>query len=472
MTGNTLGRTGFLATSEAIDGKATDTNDLMLARVIEAVRKLIDSATPSVLSVWTLPPPITPKEWGTARLTPDCIVQDYLFADVGVQVAPGGTGKTTLNLYESIHIALGLPLYGLQIHKPGPVVILTAEDSREMLTARLRRIAEVMQLMPAQVERVRELVRISDVCGTGLRLTNVIHEVVKPAGFVDALAEGLQELQPVLVNIDPAVSFGCGEARVNDAEQGLIEAARRLRRELNCCVRFVHHTGKAVARDKILDMYAGRGGSAFADGARMVHVLQPLDAADWRKATGNDLEPDESGLVLARPKMSYCPPQGIIYLRRRGYLFEHVEASKANPLADLERDAETILAVVRGLDRPTQNTLTSMDTGLSRDRTRVVIRYLLEDGRLVYRHSSQKGGAQKYLEAPDSRIPSAHLDETAGSCADEYAAKVGARPYRESESRAPSRGLSPPLPKVSGDASRAPSARLAHLDHETWDSEI
>lgn len=52
-------------------------------------------------------------------------------------VAPGGTGKTTLILYEAICIALGLPLYGLEVKKPGPVLILTAEDSREMLLYRL-----------------------------------------------------------------------------------------------------------------------------------------------------------------------------------------------------------------------------------------------------------------------------------------------------------------------------------------------
>lgn len=82
---------------------------------------------------WTLPPPITAGEFASARLTPDCIVEDYLFAHVAVIAAPGGSGKTTLMLYESTHITLGLLLYGLEVHKPGPVLIITAEDSREML---------------------------------------------------------------------------------------------------------------------------------------------------------------------------------------------------------------------------------------------------------------------------------------------------------------------------------------------------
>ena len=49
---------------------------------------------------WSLPGPITTAEFNCARLTPDCIVENYLYADVAVIVAPGGTGKTTLLLYK------------------------------------------------------------------------------------------------------------------------------------------------------------------------------------------------------------------------------------------------------------------------------------------------------------------------------------------------------------------------------------
>jgi RecA-family ATPase len=65
-----------------------------------------------------------------------------------------------------------------------------------------------------------------------------------PSPAIDDLIEEARPLAPVLVIIDPAVSFGVGETRVNDAEQGLIEAARRIRAALGCCVRYVHHTGR------------------------------------------------------------------------------------------------------------------------------------------------------------------------------------------------------------------------------------
>ena len=46
----------------------------------------------------------------TAKLTPKRVVEDYLFADVALLIAPGKTGKTTLALWEAVHIVLGRPL--------------------------------------------------------------------------------------------------------------------------------------------------------------------------------------------------------------------------------------------------------------------------------------------------------------------------------------------------------------------------
>ena len=66
---------------------------------------------------WELPPEISEDEWSAARSAPDCIVENYLFADVALLIAPGSTGKTTLVLYEAVHIALGLPLSGIKIAK-------------------------------------------------------------------------------------------------------------------------------------------------------------------------------------------------------------------------------------------------------------------------------------------------------------------------------------------------------------------
>ncbi len=121
----------------------------------------------------------------------------------------------------------------------------------------------------------------------------------------------------------------------------MIDAARRIRNAVKCGVIYVHHTGKANARDRTLDQYSGRGGSALADGSRMVHVLCRLTPDEWTEATGYMLEGDDAGFLLARPKITWCPPQPDIYLMRRGYVFtrfDHISetagAMRVNEIAD------------------------------------------------------------------------------------------------------------------------------------------
>lgn len=349
------------------------------------------------------PEPITMGEWDSAKSTPPCVVQDYLFADVALLVSPGGVGKTTTILFEAVHIALGLPLYGLAIHKPGVVLIITAEDSREMLVARLRAIATAMARTPADVATVMQRVRIADVSGNGFKLTEVRGYTVMPSAEIDQIITACRILQPVLIVIDPAVSFGVGESRVNDAEQGLIEAARKLRKALNCCVRYIHHSGKANAREKVVDQYAGRGGSAFADGARMVHVLQSLTPDEWRKETGTELQPGESGLRLARPKMSYCAPVGDIFIRRSGYHFDHVERITTSSQAKLDMAATQVWQLLNfELSQGryhSKNTLESLGTGLKRNEIRSALDWLLASRRIESCEISNagKGGKRSYL---------------------------------------------------------------------------
>lgn len=166
--------------------------------------------------------------------------------------------------------------------------------------------------------------------------------MVAPSKLLDRFIVTASELHPSLIIIDPMVSFGVGESRINDSEQGLIDAARRIKNELRCGVLYVHHTGKANAREASLDQYSGRGGSALADGARMVHVLQRLDPEAWTEATGDTLEGEDSGFVLARPKMTWCPPQPNIYLKRHGYgfiRFDRVDDTEGASMV-IDRDAE------------------------------------------------------------------------------------------------------------------------------------
>lgn len=270
--------------------------------------------------------PITVEELNAAKLTPRVILPETLYADVRLRIAAGGSSKTTLSIFEAANLALARKLWGQQPAGPVRTVFITREDSREILVARIRAVMEAMMLSVEDIAAVLENVAVLDYTDFAFRLTAIQNDAVVPhRQNLTQLVSVLRDWRPDWLICDPLVSFGVGEARVNDSEQGLIEAFRMLRNELGCCVEGIHHTGKAVARDKIIDQYAGRGGSALADGARMVVVMQPLAGKDWTKHTGGLLTERESGFVMAFPKLSYCSPRPPVFFKRSGYRFQQVD---------------------------------------------------------------------------------------------------------------------------------------------------
>ena len=181
----------------------------------------------------------------TAKLTPKRVVEDYLFADVALLIAPGKTGKTTLALWEAVHIVLGRPLYGLEVVTRGVVAFITAEDGSDLLFARLCAVMDDMGLSAQDRDTVWAGVEIWDVAGVLCRLAelNRAGNVVL-TGLADAIVEHFKDRPPVVLNLDPVISFGAGERLVNDNEQALILAGRRIVRGLGGCVRLICHTGR------------------------------------------------------------------------------------------------------------------------------------------------------------------------------------------------------------------------------------
>lgn len=373
-------------------------------RKIRALRDFAnDEASAENLSDGGLPniAPITLDELHRARLTPRVILPEKIYADVRMRIAAGGSSKTTLAIYEAVNLALGRPLWGQQPPTPVRTVFITREDSRELLVARIRIVMHNMMLDDRDVATVLDNIAVLDFTGISFRVSAVKDDVVVPhQRNLQQLLAVLRDWRPDWLICDPLVSFGVGESRVNDAEQGLIEAFRILRNELGCCVEGIHHTGKAVARDKTLDQYAGRGGSALSDGARMVVVMQPLAAKEWAKSTGSLLAEGETGLVMAFPKVSYCKPQPPIFIRRKGFAFR-MEASVApqDPDAALQGNADRVYAFLQHeYTEGRRYSMTKLEVvaeqmHLTRSVLREACNFLKTEGLVIYHGSRGRTGA-------------------------------------------------------------------------------
>lgn len=353
--------------------------------------------------------PLTVEELRDAKLHPRVVLPHMLYADVRTRIAAGGVGKTTLALYEAITLALGRELWGRMPERPMRTAIVTREDARETLAARMREIMKALELGSEAIDQVLSNVVLMDLSAVSYRISEVVGDVVLPhISNLEWLIKHLKSFKPDWLIMDPLVSFGVGEQRVNDAEQGLIEAMRILKKEFDCCVEGIHHSGKANAREKTLDQYSGRGGSALADGARMVCVLAPLSPQDWQDATGEPLDEGESGMVMAMPKLSYSRPQSELYIKRRGYLFYQVAAAVEPSVQDTQRQVEaSVYGVIH--EAWLKNTPLAMQdlredfkalfyNQLKRNDVMEALARLRRDGHVVQRDSKGGRGARAVLE--------------------------------------------------------------------------
>lgn len=286
-------------------------------------------------------------ELNNAKLHPKCIVENMYYSDVGALFAPGGVGKTTLKIYESICIALGRDLWGCPVINPGKTIIMTAEDSKDLILARMREMMNSMRLTPIERGIVMSHIMVIDVSGDIQRLaeSDTANNLVITS-LADSIVERYQNDHIAQFIFDPAIRFGPGERYINDGEDMIIIACRRIVRGLGCMVQIIHHTGKANARSGSLDQYSGRGGSAFSDGCRMVTVLSN-NGEMKNPPEGFELLPGDSGFVMARPKLSYCKPQPNIWIRRHGWEFDYfTEEVKSNDEI-LSRNMDKIANFIR-----------------------------------------------------------------------------------------------------------------------------
>jgi Bifunctional DNA primase/polymerase, N-terminal/AAA domain/Primase C terminal 1 (PriCT-1) len=121
---------------------------------------------------------------------PKVVVDGYLLEDAGCLFAPGGVGKTTLAIFECVHIILGWPLWGLQTIKPGKVLFLTAEDDRQQIARTLNRICRDLNLSSADLEQIRAGFHVEDVSAIQGRLVAADrHGPVRRTELLEELVE-------------------------------------------------------------------------------------------------------------------------------------------------------------------------------------------------------------------------------------------------------------------------------------------
>ncbi len=238
------------------------------------------------------------------------IIDRILPAARTAMIGRGGLGKTMLLLYEALHVASGNQLYNRHdILDPGRVLIVTAEEERDLL---VRRSSLLLDLLPWRDD-------VKKTAFTNIAIQDVSSKVPRLIGqnksgefqvtpWTDKLIDGYKKSNIKWVIFDPISAFGMNENAMNDSAVVIMEAATRMSEGLNgAAVTLVHHTSKEVARNNIVDSHSGRGGSAFGDASRGTRVLTSRIGLPAGQST-YDPETRTSRLTLHHVKSSYAAP--------------------------------------------------------------------------------------------------------------------------------------------------------------------
>jgi len=293
------------------------------------------------IPAFPIPPPPQPESrWtpvkfstedltNTSNLRKPQLFKDWSTEDIHITTADGGTGKTTLKLFEAICLALGERFLGFDCVQPGKTLFITGEDTQKKLGAMIGAICRQMGLFqphPGNDEKlkiIKESVLVkkdADLCLIAKDRQNFLH----PNG--DALRkvlEAIDDIQPKMIVFDPISSFWGSESALNDMNKAVTKFMSVLVERSNACVEMINHMGKSSSANKDMSQFAGRGGSGLPSNARVSRVLRPIDEEEYLELTGVGLNSDQTAMMCNVNKFSdgsplYNKPFLII---RQGYLF-------------------------------------------------------------------------------------------------------------------------------------------------------
>lgn len=342
-----------------------------------------------------------------SKLKKPQIFKDWSTEDISITTADGGTGKTTLKLYEAICLALGISFLGFECVAPGRTLYITGEDSAEKLGAMIGAILKQMDILKDDEKTKTVLNSIvvkkdSDLC----LITKGKDFFIKPnMESFNKIIEAVDDIRPKLIIFDPISSFWGSESLLNDMSKAVSTFMAMLVEKSNASVEIINHMGKSSSKDKDMSQFAGRGGSALPSHARVSRVLRPVFDEEFTELTGMELDDNKSAMMCNVNKFSdgsplYNKPFLII---REGFLFsrlaliEQKVKEEQNKMSDSERIFTFIKTERTKNNYPTKGFIIAkfmgMSDKISKDRIGRAIDVLQYEGHM--------GEKIKFIENPD-----------------------------------------------------------------------
>jgi KaiC/GvpD/RAD55 family RecA-like ATPase len=320
-------------------------------------------------------------------------------------VAMGGAGKTQWLTREALILAAS----------DVKTLFVSSEDGTEDYQAKIYnavRAPDVNFNLDSLVGNISFL----DLRGVGSKLVTSKEGNFVPADAVKKVREIVQKLGADLVIFETLSRFAGGEE--NERFEACITACDAVAKACECAVVLVHHTGKSQARDKVIDLYSGRGGSVLGDNTRSMTVLTTLDD-DY---TGDenvicDAEDLANGSVfeVKHVRSSYTATKSAQYFVKRagecnGPMLVELSIGTDEDMQRLaierleKRDRKTvekIIEVIKGQGGTVIRSFFDRETrakiGVSQKDSRAIIEQMILDGVLMDEQIPTRSGQKKRM---------------------------------------------------------------------------
>jgi hypothetical protein len=225
--------------------------------------------------VWTPAPTIPTRKWLYGR--------HLLRKFVSATVAPGGVGKTSLGIAESLAMVSAKNLLGHTLPKAGKLKVwyLNLEDPREETTRQIQAAAlhygliadDVGDRLYVDSGREQEFI-IAEAKGNFALIC---------APVVDSIVEQIRTYRLDCVVVDPFVSSHAVSENDNAAMDLVVKQWGRVAEAGNCAIHLVHHTRK-MSGDVEVTAESSRGAKALTDGCRSVRAINRMTREEGEKA--------------------------------------------------------------------------------------------------------------------------------------------------------------------------------------------
>jgi hypothetical protein len=212
---------------------------------------------------------------------------------ISLLTAPGGVGKSTIQLCMALSIASGQDLLKLGAVTQGSVIIVNNEDDSNVL---VHRVGAIMKHFGLSGEDINNRLRVFSGYGQELAIAHTVGN-----GDV-VLTDGGQRLQQQIIDddvqalfLDPFISLHDAPENDNVAVNKAVKLFKAIAAKTGCAISLIHHTRK-LGKDSEVgagDAEAGRGASSLKDAARVVLTL-----AKMSKSTGEKIEIAENGKYI------------------------------------------------------------------------------------------------------------------------------------------------------------------------------